>query len=337
MERSQQEMSTSARAAGRQHLGLLVGQGQGGLALAEGHGQHLLRHQPDQRPQPQRPPRQPRSPPQQAPVPLALVFGRNVELRDLVETFRLEGLDPGRETAVLQRGERATLLQRLCHHAEELELQPALAVQPALLRASLPQQPAGMPAQEIDRRWARRRPGGHAEVPLLLARPLLLLGVLPALGQQHARLHAGAGATGRRALPQPLAALRPERQKGGGQATETGGGPGATALAGPRQDDPGKRRRCRPRSRGSAARSRCSLLCSSPIKFYLEFFRILPRGVWGVRRNGSAAGKRILLSEQNPLPLQVDFFHKFPHFCSVLIFARRVVVSSWHVFRAGMH
>jgi len=243
MERSQQEMSTSARAAGRQHLGLLVGQGRGGLALAGGHGQHLLRHQPDQRPQPQRPPRQPLRPPQQAPVPLALVFRRNVELRDLVETLGLEGLDPGRETAVLQRGERATLLQRLRHHAEELELQPAVPVQPALLRASRPRQPAGMPGQEVGHRRARRRPGGHAEVPLLLARPLLLLGVLPAVGEQHARLHAGAGAPGRRALPQPLAALRPQRQEGRGQAAETGGGPGATALAGPRQDDPGERRR----------------------------------------------------------------------------------------------
>lgn len=148
---------------------------------------------------------------------------------------------------MLQRGQRPTLLQRLCHHAEELQLQPARTLQPALQRASRPQQPPGMPGQEIGSWRARGGPGGHAKVPLLLARPLLLLlGVLRALGQQHARLHAGAGAPRRGALPKPLAALRPQRQEGRGQASETGGGSGATALAGPCQDDPGKRWRCHP-------------------------------------------------------------------------------------------
>lgn len=241
-------------------------------------------------------------------------------------------MDPGRETAVLQRRERATLLQRLRHHAEELELQPALAIQPPLLRASRPRRPAGVPAEEIGHRRARRRPGRHAEVPLLLPRPLLLLGILPALGKQHASLHAGAGATGRRALPKPFATLRPERQKSRGQATEAGGGSGATALAGSRQDDPGKRRRCRP--------------CEGPSSEAMLFscFAKIPLAS---SRGGSAAdrmrrvlrGRATFCPSGKPLPLQMDLFNKFPQFCSALGFARRVhraVVSSWHAFQAGI-
>lgn len=191
-------------------------------------------------------------------MPVTVLLGRNVQLPDILAALGLQSLDSGGKETLLQRGQRPALLQRLRHHAEKLQLQPPFPRQ----RAVLALRPSGIPlpirrpalprgarpghpwtgGRHLDPRRESRGRGSarHAAVPVLLPRAVFLRGVQCTLGQQHTCLDAGAGQTPQRPCPQPLAAVRAQRQEGRRQAAAPGRGTGAAAVPGPRQDGAGK-------------------------------------------------------------------------------------------------
>lgn len=191
-------------------------------------------------------------------MPVTVLLGRNVQLPDILAALGFQSLDSGGKETLLQRGQRPALLQRLRHHAEKLQLQPPFPRQ----RAVLALRPSGVPlpirrpalprgarpghpwtgGRHLDPRRESRGRGSarHAAVPVLLPRAVFLRGVQCTLGQQHTCLDAGAGQTPQRPCPQPLAAVRAQRQEGRRQAAAPGRGTGAAAVPGPRQDGAGK-------------------------------------------------------------------------------------------------